>query len=213
MGFRWRKRTKGKNAWLNFSYSKKNGFNTSLSVKSGPFTWNSGNRKRPTRLTTNLPGGFYHVSSNKKKSSKSTSNDNSPPTSYSSGSQEGLGILGIIIIALFAGCAVNIFTGHSDSYTQSVADSLPPQGVSAAAPTAPADAAAPALEPIPESQQHFSVPDLPDQDTQGTWQRFQVPASKEEPPTETFKPSHNGDYIYQPGAIPPEESTDEQIQL
>lgn len=63
MGIRWRKRTGGKNGWLNFSYSKKNGFNWSASAKAGPFTWNSGNGKTTRkRITTNLPGGFYHVS-------------------------------------------------------------------------------------------------------------------------------------------------------
>lgn len=63
MGIRWRKRTKGKNGWLNFSYSAKNGFNWSASAKAGPFTWNSGNGKTTRRrITTNLPGGFYHVS-------------------------------------------------------------------------------------------------------------------------------------------------------
>lgn len=64
MGIRWRTRTKGKNGWLNFSYSDKNGFNWSASAKSGPFTWNSGNGKTTRRrITTNLPGGFYHVTS------------------------------------------------------------------------------------------------------------------------------------------------------
>ena len=208
MGFRWRKRTKGKNAWLNFSYSKKNGFNTSLSVKSGPFTWNSGNRKRPTRLTTNLPGGFYHVTSNKKKSNKSTSDNSITPSTSSSGSQEGLGILGIIIIALFAGCVANIFTDDSDLHTEPVVETIPTQEASPSAPIA--DEAPPA----PEPKESFAIPDLPGSDAQGTWQRFQVPASKEEdPPPETFKPSHNGDYIYRPGATPPEESTDEKVQL
>ena len=203
MGLRWRKRTKGKNAWLNFSYSKKNGFNTSLSVKSGPFTWNSGNRKRPTRLTTNLPGGFYHVSSNKKKSSKSNT-DNSPSTSYSSGSgsQEGLGIIGIVIVALFAGCAVNIFTGHSDSYTKSVAESLPP-------PQAPAAPVAEQAPPAPQPKESFAIPEIQEPD-----QQFQVPVSEpEQPLPESLRPSHNGDYIYRPGATPPEESTDEKVQL
>lgn len=67
MGIRWRTRTKGKNGWLNFSYSDKNGFNWSASAKSGPFTWNSGNGKTTRRrITTNLPGGFYHVTSTSK---------------------------------------------------------------------------------------------------------------------------------------------------
>lgn len=66
MALRYRGRSKGKGAWLNWSWSKKHGLNTSVSVKSGPFTWNSGNGKTTKkRVTTNLPGGFYHVSTEK----------------------------------------------------------------------------------------------------------------------------------------------------
>jgi len=65
MGFRLRRRTKGKNGWFNFSWSEKNGLNASISVKAGPFTWNSGNGKsHGSRVFTNLPGvGLYHVTS------------------------------------------------------------------------------------------------------------------------------------------------------
>lgn len=63
MGLRFRKRIGGKNGWFNLSWSGKNGFGLSTSVKAGPFTLNSGNGKTTKgRLTTNLPGGFYHVS-------------------------------------------------------------------------------------------------------------------------------------------------------
>ena len=82
MGFRWRKRTKGKNGWLNFSYSPKNGLNASVSVKAGPFTWNSGNGKTTTRrITTNIGGGLHHVHHVKRSSNgKTTSPVRLPPT-------------------------------------------------------------------------------------------------------------------------------------
>lgn len=67
MGFQVRKRTKGKNGWLNFSYSEKNGLGMSMSVKAGRFTWNSGNGKSTRRrLTTDLGNGIRHVSYAKK---------------------------------------------------------------------------------------------------------------------------------------------------
>lgn len=67
MGLQIRKRTKGKAGWWNFSYSKKNGLGVSLSVKSGPFTWNSGNGKSTRRrLTTDLGNGIRYVSYEKK---------------------------------------------------------------------------------------------------------------------------------------------------
>jgi hypothetical protein len=72
MGLRYRGRSKGKDMWVNWSWSKKNGLGVSASVKAGPFTWNSGNGKSTQkRITTNLPGGFYHVTSNSKPSSSS----------------------------------------------------------------------------------------------------------------------------------------------
>lgn len=71
MGFRFRNRTSGKNAWINFSWSEKNGLRASVSAKAGPFTVNSGNGVQKGRVTTNLGGGLYHVSQNPSRSSKS----------------------------------------------------------------------------------------------------------------------------------------------
>jgi len=73
IGFRYRGRTKGKGAWINWSWSEKNGIGISASAKAGPFTLNTGNgTTTKKRLTTNLPGGFYHVENL----------DNSPKTSH-----------------------------------------------------------------------------------------------------------------------------------
>lgn len=79
MGVRYRKKTGNKSAWLNWSYSEKNGLNTSLSVKTGPFTWNSGNGKTTKkRITTNLPGGFYHVTESEKSRPSKSSQQTTP---------------------------------------------------------------------------------------------------------------------------------------
>ena len=79
MGLRYRGRSRGKDAWLNWSWSAKNGFGLSASVKSGPFTFNTGNNKSTKpRLTTNLPGGVYHVADLSTKP-RPTRDDN-PPT-------------------------------------------------------------------------------------------------------------------------------------
>lgn len=84
MALRYRKRTKGKNGWMNFSWSEKNGLNASVSVKAGPFTWNSGNGKSTRRrITTNIGGGFHHVSYDERSSKPKTS---TPKSSYSTGS-------------------------------------------------------------------------------------------------------------------------------
>ena len=95
MGLRYRGRTKGKAGWINYSYSKKNGFNMSLSAKAGPFTWNSGNGKTTKRrITTNLPGGFYHVTD-----SKSPSESRRQSSAGSSGS-DWKGTLAMWIICI-----------------------------------------------------------------------------------------------------------------
>jgi len=90
MGFRYRGRSKGKDGWINWSWSKKNGLGLSASAKVGPFTWNSGNGKSTKkRITTNLPGGFYHVTSNESsRSNKSTGGS----------SAGGMGFLLVIIL-------------------------------------------------------------------------------------------------------------------
>lgn len=62
MGLRYRGRTKGKDAWMNYSWSKKHGLRASFSMKFGPFTINTGNGKSTrSRMTTNLGDGLYHV--------------------------------------------------------------------------------------------------------------------------------------------------------
>lgn len=108
MGLRFRKRTKGKNAWLNFSYSEKNGFNISASGKVGPFTLNSGNGKSTrSRVTTNLPGGFYHVTSSKKSKLPRPSNEYTP-TVHSEGSGDAIKVWAVIMgIIVVAGCIYN----------------------------------------------------------------------------------------------------------
>ena len=74
MGFQYRRRTKGKGAWLNTSYSEKNGLNFSGSFKAGPFTFNTGNSRRASRLTTRLGKGMRYISYGDSKR-RSQSND------------------------------------------------------------------------------------------------------------------------------------------
>lgn len=62
MGFQYRKRTKGKNAWLNFSASKKRGIGGSASIKLGRgVTYNTRGR-----LTINFGNGMRYVAYKKK---------------------------------------------------------------------------------------------------------------------------------------------------
>lgn len=78
MGLRYRGRSKGKDGWINWSWSNKTGVGVSASAKVGPFTWNSGNGKSTKRrITTNLPGGFYHVTSTEKSQPKTTATGSS----------------------------------------------------------------------------------------------------------------------------------------
>lgn len=88
MGFQVRKRTKGKNSWQNFSYSKKGGFKTSTSVKSGQVTYNTGNLlgKRKSRVTVNLGNGARYVWNSRSDSEKPSSEG------------ESLGIVWAVII-------------------------------------------------------------------------------------------------------------------
>lgn len=61
MGLQFRKRTKGKDSWLNFSHSKKNGFSASLSVKVAKgVTMNFGG-KGNRRATVNFGNGVRYV--------------------------------------------------------------------------------------------------------------------------------------------------------
>ena len=72
MGIQYRKRTKGKSGWLNFSYSDKNGLGSSASVKAGNVTHNFGG-KQSSRTTVNLGNGLKYVSYGRSKT-KRTSN-------------------------------------------------------------------------------------------------------------------------------------------
>lgn len=76
MGLQIRKRTKGKDGWLNGSYSSK-GVGVSGSVKAGKnVTYNTGdlssNRKTPSRLTVNFGNGIKWVSYGKSKRAQKT---------------------------------------------------------------------------------------------------------------------------------------------
>jgi hypothetical protein len=106
MGLRYRGKTKGKDAWLNWAWSEKNGLGVSASAKVGPFTLNTGNgTTTKKRLWTNLPGGFYHVENLSEPTATSTPTPTSPAPSNS---RSGFGIgsifewIGIGIMGFFA---------------------------------------------------------------------------------------------------------------
>lgn len=67
MGLQFRRRTKGKNSWLNFSGSSR-GLNASYSIKIGSLTFNIG--KHGNRSTLNLGNGFKYVSYKRRKNEK-----------------------------------------------------------------------------------------------------------------------------------------------
>lgn len=69
MGFQYRKRTKGKSGWFNFSYSKRNGLGMSTSAKVGGITHNFGGR-RANRTTVDLGNGLKYVSYGPSKAKK-----------------------------------------------------------------------------------------------------------------------------------------------
>lgn len=104
MGLQYRKRTKGKSGWFNFSYSDKNGFGMSTSVKIGGITHNFGG-KRADRTTIDLGNGLKHVSYGPSKAKKQTRSPSSTNTSFSSGdSFNGIlgGVAGILAaVAMF----------------------------------------------------------------------------------------------------------------
>lgn len=206
MGFRWRKRTKGKNGWINFSYSKKNGFNTSITVKSGPFTWNSGNRKRKSRLTTKLPGGFYHVSSSKskKKETKQGYNyhtDSPMPATSTPINTDGkdLPFIFWVVIGLIIAAIGGAFSGNTDPTTTKQPIAAPSEYIAPAAPPTASveDMALPAPSSAP--QLHDAPPEVVEKYSTPEYERLDEPETRE-----TFRPSHNGDYIYRPGATPDE---------
>lgn len=60
MGLSWRKRTKGKNLWVNLFASKNNGAGASLSLKIGNATANLGPNGRK-RLTINFGNGIRYI--------------------------------------------------------------------------------------------------------------------------------------------------------
>lgn len=65
MGFQLRRRTKGKNSWFNYSYSKRNGLRGSLSFKIGK-DWTVNLGRNGTRTTVNLGNGLRYVSPQRK---------------------------------------------------------------------------------------------------------------------------------------------------
>ena len=71
MGIQYRKRTKGKSGWFNFSYSDKNGLGASTSVKAGNVTHNFGG-KQSSRTTVNLGNGLKYVSYGQSKSKRAS---------------------------------------------------------------------------------------------------------------------------------------------
>ena len=79
MGLQVRKRTKGKNAWFNFSASKKNGASGSVSIRlNDKMTYNTRGR-----LTVNLGNGVRYVAYKKKKKpvkKPEVKNTNTPKT-------------------------------------------------------------------------------------------------------------------------------------
>lgn len=88
MGFQFRRRTKGKDGWLNFSYSKRNGLGMSGSVKVGNITFNTGNSKRASRTSVDLGNGLRYVSYGPSKSKKPKAQKSQPtyyePTEFTS---------------------------------------------------------------------------------------------------------------------------------
>lgn len=70
MGLQIRKRTKGKSGWLNFSYSERNGFGTSVSVKPLKGITHNFGGKRGSRTTIDLGNGIRYVSYGEKPKSK-----------------------------------------------------------------------------------------------------------------------------------------------
>lgn len=65
MGFQLRRRTKGRNSWFNYSYSKRNGLRGSLSFKIGK-DWTVNLGRNGTRTTVNLGNGLRYVSPQRK---------------------------------------------------------------------------------------------------------------------------------------------------
>jgi hypothetical protein len=74
MGIQYRKRTKGKSGWFNFSYSDKRGLGMSTSVKVGGVTHNFGS-KRASRTTVNLGNGLKYVSYGQSRSKPQRTNN------------------------------------------------------------------------------------------------------------------------------------------
>ena len=89
MGLQIRKRTKGKSGWLNFSYSERNGFGTSVSVKPLKGITHNFGGKRGSRTTIDLGNGIRYVSYGEKPKSKprakSSGSGYTPSSSYDPG--------------------------------------------------------------------------------------------------------------------------------
>jgi hypothetical protein len=111
MGIQYRKRTKGKSGWFNFSYSGKNGFGASTSVKVGGITHNFGG-KRANRTTVDLGNGLKYVSYGPSKA-KSRTTRNQPTQSTPSVPSEPLEwgdvswVFSLIFAAILASTMIN----------------------------------------------------------------------------------------------------------
>lgn len=77
MGLQKRGRTKGKSGWVNYSWSKRNGFGTSFSTKLSKNVTLNWFGKGPNRTTVNLGDGWKWVSTNKSAKPTSTTNNSS----------------------------------------------------------------------------------------------------------------------------------------
>lgn len=80
MGFQLRRRTKGKNSWFNYSYSKRNGLRGSLSFKIGK-DWTVNLGRNGARTTVNLGNGLKYVSPQRKLFDAASKKQTTPKTS------------------------------------------------------------------------------------------------------------------------------------
>lgn len=109
MGLQVRKRTKGKDGWVNGSYSKR-GAHASVSVKpASNITYNTGSLlggkyKRPSRLTVDLGNGVRWVSYGSTKKSKGKNAQHAQGDS-------SLVIVVLVLAALFALVVIGSFIG------------------------------------------------------------------------------------------------------
>ena len=108
MGLQKRGRTKGKSGWLNYSWSEKNGINTSISTKLSKNVTLNWFGKGPNRTTVNFGNGWKWVSTNKStKPTKPTSTTNS---STDEGNTAVIAIVAFIVMMLWF-CGLSTIAG------------------------------------------------------------------------------------------------------